>query len=246
MEEAAKTYALCSSAANGKLIAELETGGARVVRFPQIEIEKLAPDEKLTAFVNDLTAFDWLVFTDVFAADFFLETLEENGRDFFELDELRICALGESVADRLRFAQVHADVVPNSVDASAVVSALFAYIGENEISGKGFLVVKKYLSPAEIENALKEKGAHVSQLQIYSARSQTGARGDNTRLKVLLAGGAIDEFVFNAPADFFAFEELTGGALAEILGESKVSATSRVTVQFLRERFVNAELFRRK
>lgn len=248
-ETAAKTYALVENAANEKLIAQLETGGARVVRFPPLEIERIALDEKATAFFNDLTAFDWLIFTDVFAADFFLETLEEDGRDSFELDDLRICALGEAVSDRLRFARVHADVVPVSVETNAVVAALVSYIGENEIAGKRFLVVKKYSSAAEVENVLKATGAEIIELEIYRAEISARASGDNARLKALLSGGAIDEFVFAAPADFFALEEFFKTErlpLSEILRDAKICATDQVTVQFLRERAVKAAPFRRK
>lgn len=248
-ETAAKTYALVESAANKKLIAELETGGARVVRFPPIEIEKIAPDEKSSGVINDLTAFDWLIFTDVFAADFFLEMLEESGRDSFELDRLRICAFGESVSDRLRFSQVHADVVPVSIETNAVVASLAAYVGENEIAGKRFLVVKKYSSASEIENAIEQTGAEIFTLEIYRAEMSSNARGETARLKALLTGGAIDEFVFAAPADFFALEEFFKTArvpLSEILRDAKISATDQVTVQFLHEHSVKAAPFRRK
>ncbi len=246
-QNAAKTFALAASSSNKKLAAEIAASGATVISFPQIETEKALLDEKSNAFLNDLTEFDWLIFFDVFAADYFLQQLEENEKDFFELDALRVCALGEAVADRLRFVQVHADVVPNSSKTDAIVAALAAYIGEGEIGGKCFLAIKRRTAAeTEIENALKEKGAVVSELEIYRARISAAA-GETARLKALLAGGAIDEFVFTAPADFIALEELAAQKLlAEILRETKISATDEVTLRFLRERDLNAAPFRRK
>ena len=243
-----KIYALVANPANKKLISELEANGAKVIRFPQIETEKTPLDEKSVRLLENLHDFDWLIFSDVFAADYFLLTLEENGRDFYELDALRICTLGEAVADRLRFVQVHADVVPGSVKTEAVVASLAAYIGETEIGGKRFLLIKRVTSAAENEivNKLNEKGAVVSELEIYRAEI-TDASGENARLKALLAGGAIDEFVFTAPADFIALEELAPSRLlSEILRETKISGTDEVTLQFLRERAVHAAPFRRK
>lgn len=243
-----KIYALAANPANKKLVAELEQCGARVILFPQITTEKAALGEESTRTVENLSDFDWLIFFDVFAADYFLEALEENGRDFYELDNARVCTLGEAVADRLRFAQVHADVVPNSVETESVIRSLAAYIGEREIGGNRFLLVKEEgAATAEIVGALNEKGAIVSELAIYRARIADAGGAANAKTKALLAGGGVDELVFTAPADFIALEALVPRQmLAQILREAKISATDEVTVQFLRERSIIASLFRRK
>ena len=244
-QEAQKIYGLSANPANKKLAAELEARGARVVCFPHIETEKAPLDEKSTLLLNDLNEFDWLIFTDVFAADYFLQMLEEKEFDFFQLDAFRICTLGEAVADRLRFAQIHADVVPVSIEIGAVIASLAAYIGEREMDGKRFLLIKRNRA-TEIENVLEQKGAVVTSMEIYRA-GISNSNGENARLKAMLEGGAIDEFVFTAPADFFSLEELASRAsLAEILRETKISATDQITLQFLRERSLKVSLFNRK
>ena len=242
-----KIYALAANPANKKLASDLEASGGKVVLYPQIATEKLPSDEETERLLDNLQDFDWLIFLDIFAADYFLQAFEANGRDFYELDGARICTLGEAVADRLRFVQVHADVVPNSVEQNAVVKSLVAYIGSAEIARKRFLIVKRDSASAlEITSALQEKNAFIRELEIYSA-DISGAAGENSRLKALFAGGAIDEFVFTSPADFIALEELVARpTLAEILRESKISATDEVTLQFLREHSLNAAPFRRK
>lgn len=244
-----KTYALIDAGSGKKLAAALSASGARMVRFPTLQTEATILDEKAKsifgAFANDLNDFDWLIFTDVFAVDYFLQKLEEYEADFFELDALNVFALGEAVADSLRFASLHADVIPNFIDAEAVSDALNAYIGESEFGEKRFLVVKKKAASGEIENKLTSAGApRVSSLEIYQSKT-ADAGGETARLKALLAGGAIDEFVFGAPADLLALREILPNlTLAEILRGIRVSATDEVTLQNLREHRLEAHYFR--
>lgn len=231
-----KTYALAATATGKKLAAQLAAGGATIVFLPTIETERLDLDEKSNYFLTNADDFDWLIFPDIFAADFFLQAFEDVGKDFFELDAVRVCTFGEAVADRLRFAQIHADVIANSIEPAAIFASLVAYIGETAISGKRFLAVKKRSASSDVEAVeadLEKKGAIVSSIEIYAARIADAL----PRLKALLAGGAIDEFVFAAPADLMALEELLPRELLfGILRETKISATDDVTAQFLRER----------
>ncbi|MDQ6785412.1 MAG: uroporphyrinogen-III synthase [Acidobacteriota bacterium] len=229
-----KTYALVSSPLNKRLAGRIEMSGCKVIQFPPIETQKVAFDKKSGVLITEWLNFDWLIFFDVFAVDYFLQTLEENQMDFFELDEFRVCALGEAVADRLRFVQLHADVIPQSVETGAVFDALSAYIGEDMIMSKSFLLVKKRSPENEINIRLSEKGAIVAELEIY--RASFTETGENVRLKTLLKGGAIDEFVFSSTEELIALKELLSpDLLAEVLFETDVSATDDVTFQSLKE-----------
>lgn len=237
-----KTYALVSSPLNKRLAARIETSGRRLVQFPPIETEKIALDEKSDVSANDWLNFDWLIFSDVFAVDYFLQTLEENGKDFFELDGLRVCALGEAVADRLRFVQLHADVIPQSVETEAVFAALSAYIGEDAVGGKSYLSVKKRSAENEINKKLTEKGAIAAELEIY--RAKFAETGENIRLKILLKGGAIDEFIFSSTEELITLKEfLSPDSLSEVLFETEVSATDDVTFQSLKEHNLKPKYF---
>lgn len=237
-----KTYALITNPASKKLASALEANGANVIWFPQIQTKRLVLDEKSNALLSRLTDFDWLIFQDIFAVDYFLQTLEEYETDFFELDALKVCALGEAVSDRLRFAQLHADVIPNFVETDAVFSSLSDYAGEKNIGGKSFLLIKKLSAERELKNKLSEVSAIVSELEIYCAEvSESGA---NARLKALLKGGAIDKFIFTSTADLLALKELAGNDLpAKILIETKIFATDEVTLQSLKEHNLKARLF---
>src|ERR671917_18476 len=81
--------------------AELERYGARVVACPTIEIVEPESYAPLDEALENLYGYDWLVFTSANGVEHFLRRLRAAGRDVSELDELRVCAIGEATAERL-------------------------------------------------------------------------------------------------------------------------------------------------
>ena len=231
---AQKTYGLFSTAANRKLISELESGGAKVFQFPPIETEKVILDQTSINYLQNLTDFDWIIFPDVFAVDYFLQALEEFSVDFFELDAVSVFTLGEAVADRLRFVQLHADLIPNFVESESVFSTILNYTSQNGLENLRFLLPKEIFSEAELTKKLTENKAIVTELPIY--RAKITDKREVSKLKVLIAGGAIDEFIFASPTDIVSMKYLfSGNAMSEILAEIEVLATDEVMFQALKE-----------
>ena len=161
-----KTYALFANPANRRLVAELEKAGARVFQFPPIAVEKVALDEKSVENLRHLADFDWLIFPDVLVVDYFLEALEENEIDLFEMDFLGVCAFGEAVSDRLRFAAVHADIIPASVEIDVVFAAVLEYIGEGKLKDLKFLFPKEDFNKNPLTKKIQAFGAKVLELPI--------------------------------------------------------------------------------
>lgn len=232
----AKTYAIFSRPANRKIISQLSRD--EVIEFPAIEAEKLrlSPAEK--SLLENVSDFEWLIFPDVYAVEFFLEALAETGVELFELDLLRILAFGESVADRLRFVQVHADVIPARVDEESVFRAFRDYLsGEEEFVNLRILLAKESTLPQQRQTALTETlrrcNAEVTELSVYRLKIENAA--GRTKLKALLKGGAIDEFVFTAPAEVSNLAAVFNEKLKDLLAGTSVSATDETTFQTLRE-----------
>lgn len=225
-----KTYALFNNPANRKLVSDLKKTGANVFEFPALHAEKIILDEWAIGKLKNIGEFDWLILPDVWAAEFFLENLEELETDLFELDSIRICAVGEAVADRLRFVQIHADVIPQTIETATIYPAIIDYIGENELKNLKFLHAKEISSADNVVNKLSEKGAVVCEFPIYQAK--TANNSEIIRLKILLENGAIDEFVFTSPTDFIALAYyFEGNKLKNIFSEIKVSAADGVNFQ---------------
>jgi uroporphyrinogen III methyltransferase/synthase len=107
----------------------LEAYGARVLSCPVIEIAEPANYEDLDNAIDHLWGYDWIIFTSVNGVEHFMRRLTESGHDVSELDELRVCAIGDATANRLREESVHVDVIPLEFKAEGVFAALENYIG---------------------------------------------------------------------------------------------------------------------
>ncbi|HEX9963040.1 MAG TPA: uroporphyrinogen-III synthase [Pyrinomonadaceae bacterium] len=229
-----KTYAIFSGASNKKIIAQLRGGRGEIIEFPFAVAEKTDLSSAEKSSVENVSDFEWIIFPDVYAVEFFLEALSEARVEFFELDLLRILAFGEAVADRLRFVQVHADVIPARIDPESVFKALRDYLfDDEEFKNLRVLLPKESSSDSALTEMLRRKKSAVTELNIYRLKTENAA--GLTRLKTLLKGGAVDEFVFASPSEVSNLAVLFGGKLKELLAGTSVSAIDETTFQTLRE-----------
>lgn len=227
-----KTYALFNSPNNKKLIAELDSKNIETIVFPTITTISAINNEDFPLPMED---FDWLIFPDVYTVEYFVNYLEENGVDLFELDSVRVCAYGEAVADRLRFSQLHADVIPPTVKTKDVIQGIKDYVfDEEEFQSLRFLVLKKYDSEIEAANDLANLNSSITELAVYDINIE-----DETilpKLKALLKGGAIDEFIFSSHYDVLNLAQLfQTDNLEELLENINLTATDKLTLQSLQE-----------
>ena len=236
-----KTYALFQTANNKKIIGDLENTGAKIFKFPPLDTEKIQLDENFAEKLRNLSQFDWIIFADVFAVDHFLQSLEENGIDFFELDNLRVCAFGEAVSDRLRFSQVHTDVIPNSIQTETIFNAIIEYIGTDDLEKLSFLFPKENSANYEITEKLNIANGKVFEMPIY--RINLFDSKEMTKLKILLEGGAVDEFIFSSAEDVFAVYYYFSGEIEDLKKETKTSAIGEVVFQTLKEYGFKPHLF---
>lgn len=230
---AEKVYALFDNPINKKIISEISSTGAKMILFPAVETKMIA-DGETEKILSDLSRFDWLIFPDIYTVEFFLQKMNELEIDLFALDALHICAYGESVADRLRYAQIHADIIPNNIKTGEVLRAIKDYLfDESGLENLRFLFLKAENTTAAIAGELKNLGAIVSELAIYKTIAE---ETKTTKLKTLLKGGAIDEFVFTSPFDVINLAHLFPAEnLADVLAETKLHTADKITLQSLRE-----------
>lgn len=196
---AEKAYAIFDNAANKQIIKEINSIGAKCFLFPETVRSEVLIDE-FDEVLAGLNKFDWLVFADVYAADSFLSLLGKMGFDPFDLDGLQICAIGESVADRLRFSQVHSDVITQSIKPSEAIEEINAYVTDaNGLADLRFLILKEQSANLELTGLLCEQKAMVAEVPVYVVRNEP--EESVTKLKAMLKGGAVDEFIISSPSD---------------------------------------------
>jgi uroporphyrinogen-III synthase len=225
-----KTIGVFDKPSNQNLIGELNGKNYDVFLLPRV-----VTFAAKTSFELDLLKFDWLIFTDCHAVEYFLQLLTDINLDTFNLDSLRICAIGEAVSDSLRMFQIHADVIPSKLDDKIVFKLICDYQSPNNVR---FLITEKNTHLAEL---LRIEHADVTEIEFYQAEPIA----DLSKLKVLIQNGAVDEVIFNSPAEVNDWKLLMSpndftGSFSEI----NAVATDNQTFQYLFESGLKPQLYR--
>ena len=169
-----KTYGLFSTPTNKKIIAELEARNKKILKLPGVESQRIHPADATLEKILNFANFDWIVFSDVLTVDYFLEILEENEIDLFELDEVRICAFGEAVSDRLRFVQIHTDVLPAKINNEEIIESIKNYVNnENGLNGQRILILRQDNLRLSISQNLMLENADILELPVYRLDTET-------------------------------------------------------------------------
>ena len=168
--------------------AELQKYGAEVVLCPTIEISGLDSYERLDEAIDHLYGYDWLVFTSVNGVDHFFQRLKARDRHPSDIDELRVCAIGEATAERLNGLHVHVDVVPEEFKAEGVFEALKTFVGGSDgIKNLNVLIPRASVARDYLPRALEALGARVDVVPAY--RTSLPANLDRGRIAAMLSGG---------------------------------------------------------
>jgi uroporphyrinogen III methyltransferase/synthase len=218
-----------------ELKLELERLGARVILFPTIEI--VAPDSyaDLDTAIKNLSEYDWLVLMSANATEHFLQRLQASNVETFELDHLRLCAIGEATAERLRQAQIHIDLIPTDSRAENVFTALSEYLGgEAALENLRFLLPRSSIGrdylPIKLRGVNAIVDAPIAYQTVLPRNAETG------KLKALLQGGAIDCITFTSPSTFKNFVNLLSDFdLAKIFKSVVIACLGKTTAQTVYE-----------
>ncbi len=219
--------------------ARLEGYGARVISCPTIQIVAPESYEPLDEAIDNLYGYDWLIFTSVNGVSYFLRRLAERGHETDELDELRVCAIGEATATRLRDARVHVDVLPEQFKAEGVFAALRDYLGGDEgFETLNFLIPRAAAARDYLPRALEEAGARVDVVPAY--RTVKPEASELGRVAALLKGGAIDCITFTSSStvknfaqlfDTTDLSQLLAGVTIACIGDITASAATHYGLQ---------------
>jgi len=173
----------------GAFIAALENHGATVISCPTIEIAEPETYERVDEAIDHLYGYDWIIFTSANGVEYFLRRLQARGLGVEELDELKVCAIGEATAGRLRDAHVHVDLIPSQAKAEGVFAALSEFAGGSErLHGLNILIPRAAVARDYLPKSLEEAGARVDVVVTY--RTLLPENLDRGRLSAMLTGGA--------------------------------------------------------
>lgn len=172
-----------------EFVAALQQYGAHVIVCPTIEIRELENYDLLDDAIEHLYGYDWLIFTSVNGVDHFFKRLEATNHAAHELDALKVCAIGDATAEKLRELHVHVDLVPEVFKAEGVFAALERFVGGRaSLQSLNILIPRASVARDYLPKALVEAGARVDVVPAY--RTTLPADLDRGRLTAMLSGGA--------------------------------------------------------
>src|SRR5215510_5475241 len=173
----------------GEFVLELEKFGARVIVCPTIEITEPESYVRLDEAIDHLYGYDWLIFTSANGVEFFLRRLSTRGGKVSDLDEIKVCAIGEATADRLHDAHVHVDLVPGKSTAEGVFNALDKFVGGgSHLAGMNILIPRALVGRDVLPKSLEQVGARVDVVPTY--RTVLPVDLDRGKLSAMLSGSA--------------------------------------------------------
>ncbi len=136
--------------------------GAEVLTQPTLRIGEPADWTPADAALERLDQYDWLVFSSGSGVDGLLGRLFSLGKDVRALAPVRIAALGQGTAERLKEHHVRADLVPDRVDVAALARQL-----AEAAPGGAFLLARASGDRPALADELETLGAAVDQVAVY-------------------------------------------------------------------------------
>ncbi len=211
----------------------LESYGAKVIVCPTIEIREPESFELLDEALDHLYGYDWLIFTSTNGVDFFLRRLTNRGLTVADLDEIKVCAIGQRTAEKLHDAQVHVDVVPSQSTGEGVFASLTEFVGGKEhLHGLNVLLPRAAVGRDYLPKALEDAGARVDVVTTY--QTVLPENFDRGRLSAMLAGSG-DCVAFTSPStvrnlaklfDTHDLGKILGGVVIACIGPITAAAAS--------------------
>ena len=176
----------------------LEDYGANVIACPTIEIREPDNYDRLDEALDHLYGYDWLIFTSTNGVEFFLKRLTDRGLAVSDLDEIRVCAIGQRTADKLHDAHVHVDLVPSQSTAEGVFAALSEFAGgDDHLRGLNILLPRAAVGREALPEALQKAGARVDIVTTYQTVLPEDI--DRGKLAAMLTGSG-DCIAFTSPS----------------------------------------------
>ncbi len=146
----------------GEFSDRLRSLGADAIELPVIALEPPLDPAPLDAAIENLSSYDWLIFTSVNGVRFFMDRLDQSPHDLRSL-KARICVIGPATRNAVEELHLKVDLMPGEYVAESLVKA---FASEN-LAGKKILLpraaVARDVIPVELENL----GAQIDVVEAY-------------------------------------------------------------------------------
>ena len=145
-----------------RLRGRLSVLGAEVLTQSTLRIAEPVDWSPADAALDQLALYEWLVFTSGNGVDGLMNRIFTRGEDLRSLGRVRLAALGQGTAERLRSYHLNPDLAPEKVDAASLARTLM-----DKAPGGAFLLARATGDRPVLADELEELGAGVDQIPVY-------------------------------------------------------------------------------
>jgi len=207
------------------LVDRLIELGAQCLEYPTIEVGP--PDDwlPLDGAIDDLPAYDWLVFTSVNGVKYFFERLFSRGLDVRALGHLKTAVIGPVTKARLADFGIVADILPESYRAESVVTAF----ADQALQGKKVLLPRAREARAVLPTELEKMGAAVDEITTYITRPVDNGADE---LTADLRAGEVDLITFTSSSTVTNFKALLpADGWRDLLAGTRIASIGPITTE---------------
>lgn len=183
------------------LVSQLTRLGAHCIELPTIQITPPKDIQVLKTAIEQISGYDWLVFTSVNGVKFFFDTLFDMGQDVRSLGHLKFACIGPVTKERLRDYGIISDILPETYRAESVIKAFSAI----SLADKKILLPRAKVARTILPEELTKMGARVDEVAAYETQLNPGGKQE---LVSLLENNEIDVVTFTSSSTVSNFMSL--------------------------------------
>lgn len=210
-----------------KLIEKLEELGAICYEIPTIKIEPIL-NKKIFQVIDNLSKYDWIIFTSENGVKLFLKALQERRKDLRAFGKAKIAVIGKATKAALEKFGIIPDLMPEKEFTQEGLVSLFSEI---EIKDRFILIPRAKEAREVLPEKLKEFGAKVEVLPIYETKICEESR---EKLENVLKNG-VDLITFTSSSTVKNFFKLLGETKKNYLKNVIFASIGPITSKTLRE-----------
>jgi uroporphyrinogen-III synthase len=216
----------------GELIRALEHLGAEVIHVPAVAFEFPEDFGPLDRALQELSRFDWVLFTSQNAVRFAASRLKRLG---LPPATRRIAAVGPATAATATHEGFYVDCVATNRSAHSLAGEL-----ADQLAGQSVFLPHSDRSDPALAGALREAGARVTEAIAYRT---TVPAPPSAEILSRLRNGDFDVAIFSSPSAFHSFDGFLGtGSLAALARRARFAAIGPTTAKAMHEAGVRVHI----
>lgn len=137
--------------------------GAEVLELPSIRTVPMEDPSPLRNALEEISGYQWLVFTSPTGVEMFFRELKNAGKDIRILGSIKIAAIGQGTAKKLREHYLTPDLIPEVYDGDSLGAALAAVLE----GGERILIPRAEKGNKNLVTILEKAGARVRDIPTY-------------------------------------------------------------------------------